>query len=79
MKVKNQFLIKLCNKLPNVSQRQSTSFSEYIKNQPSWIRELIQNYTHSTKEETLPYHINRQNPLLISVDEEKGDRRSGGI
>ena len=75
---KNQFRIKISNKLPNISQRQPTSFSEYIKIQPLWIRELIQSYKHNTKEKSLFYRISRQIPLIISTDGAKGDRRIGG-
>ena len=75
---KNQFRIKISNKLPNISQRQPTSFSEYIKIQPLWIRELIQSYKHNTKEKSLFYRIGRQIPLIISTDGAKGDRRIGG-
>ena len=78
MKVKNQLYIKISNKLPNVSQIQPTSFSEYIKIRPSWIRELIKNYKHDTNEETLLYHINRQKLLIISTYGTKGCQRSGG-
>ena len=67
MKVKNQFRIKISKNLSNISLSQSTSFSEYTKFQSLWIRELIQNYNHNTKEEIVLYHINKQTLLIIST------------
>ena len=74
----NSFRIKISHKIPQSIHSQPASFDEYIKQQPSWIRELIQHHSHNLKEESLLHHLTMNTPLLISTDGSKGSRRSGG-
>ena len=53
LKTKNKFQIKLSNKLPQSHQCQPFPFDDYIKQQPSWIFNLIQHYSHNLEEKSL--------------------------
>ena len=75
-KTNNTSQTKISNSIPQSYQRQLSSFDDYIKQQPPWIRDLIQQYYHNSKEESLLYYTNIKTLLLISTDESKGSRCS---
>ena len=75
-KTNNTSQTKISNSIPQSHQRQLSSFDDYIKQQPPWIHDLIQKYSHNSKEESLLYYTNIKILFLISTDESKGSRCS---
>lgn len=78
IKNNNKLLIKISIKILQPHQRQLFYFDKYIKQQPSCIRDLIPKYSYNFKKESLLYHLNLKITHLISTDESKVSRCSGG-